>query len=518
MKKILFLCFSVLFTNFIYSQVTVNAPSSVEVGVNNNFGFTFLPKSSEYPSGSTSYKLTSWFINDGSSNMNNSGFGSYSNNSQSLTFYSISGSQIVNFPIKWEDTSNSLTSSISIKANVDYFIVNADGNTVPNGSRIHSSIHTVNINRIFPPTISSPTILSCCNNPVTFSASNFGTANVFNWTISGGTYTGSGSSITVTPVAGNGSVVASCVVSRSSGLSTYTRSSSRTVSRTARTATYSVSNPPVFTYTGSDYLCKGTGRVFSIAPQCGLQSVTWSAPNCTITGQGTINATITPNSTVANGSILDISASVSYDGGCNTQTQVTPFTVFDGGNTTPPLGTVSISANPPNVPLQNTSEWLTSFRMQKGTSINYGNGIFVLNPSVLQVESYGRTATVEVCYLNVCSGNQSCANFQVWVPGIANWNPYRMALTLDVNKIEPQKVNTVYPNPTNGLLTIVFDKSISGTYQIFDLTGRLIVQEGKINNQTELQLELSQKLISGTYILKVNTESNSFTDKIILNR
>lgn len=101
--------------------------------------------------------------------------------------------------------------------------------------------------------------------------------------------------------------------------------------------------------------------------------------------------------------------------------------------------------------------------MEKGTSINYGNGIFVLNPSVLQVEPYGRTATVEVCYLNICSGNQSCANFQVWVPGIANWNSYRMALTLDVNKIEPQKVNTVYPNPTNGLMTIAFEKNISGT-------------------------------------------------------
>ena len=64
MKKIIFLCFSVIFTNFIWSQVTVNAPSSVEVGLNNQFSFTFLPKSSDYPAGSSSYKLTSWFIND----------------------------------------------------------------------------------------------------------------------------------------------------------------------------------------------------------------------------------------------------------------------------------------------------------------------------------------------------------------------------------------------------------------------------------------------------------------------
>lgn len=143
----------------------------------------------------------------------------------------------------------------------------------------------------------------------------------------------------MTPEAGSGSVVANCIVSRSSGLSTYRRSSSRTISRAARSAAYTVSAPPVITYTGVDYLCKGSGRVFNIAPQCGLQSVTWSAANCTITGQGTINATITPNSTVANGSTIDISAVVSYIGGCSALTQVTPFTVFDGGNTTiPPAG------------------------------------------------------------------------------------------------------------------------------------------------------------------------------------
>jgi hypothetical protein len=457
--------------------------------------------------------------------MNNSGSPYYNDNSMSNTTISMGAVSNVFIPIKWEDNSNSTTDVIYITVNVQYREISS-GNWTSTEVYKYSATkngayylgYDVNINRIFTPTINSPMILSCCNLPVTFSATNFGTANVFNWSISGGTYTGSGSSITVTPAAANGSVIANCIVSRSSGLSIYTRSSSNTVSRTARTATYTVSNPPVFTYTGSDYLCKRSGRVFSIAPQCGLETVTWSAPNCTIAGQGTTTATITPNSSVANGSIINIFATVSYVGGCSTLTQVIPFTVFDDGNTTPPLGTVSVSSNPPNVHIQNTSEWLTSFTMQKGTSSNYNNGIFVLNPSVLQVESYGRTATVEVCYLNVCGGNQSCANFQVWVPGIAPWNPYKMENGKEKNKIESQKLNTVFPNPTSGLITIAFEKNVSGTYQIVDMTGRLIVQEGKINNQTELQIELSQKLKSGIYILKVNTESNSFTEKIILNR
>ena len=56
----------------------------------------------------------------------------------------------------------------------------------------------------------------------------------------------------------------------------------------------------------------------------------------------------------------------------------------------------------------------------------------------------------------------------------------------------------------------------SGNYQVFDSTG-ILVQEGKFDNQTELQIELSQKLKSGIYVLKVITETAVFTGKIILN-
>jgi hypothetical protein len=97
MKKILFLGISILFTNFIWSQqpnVVVNGPTTVEVGINNQYSFVFLPKS-DYPSSSTTYKLTSWFINDGSSNMNNSGYGYFNDNSQSLNTYGIGQSQIL---------------------------------------------------------------------------------------------------------------------------------------------------------------------------------------------------------------------------------------------------------------------------------------------------------------------------------------------------------------------------------------------------------------------------------------
>ena len=44
------------------------------------------------------------------------------------------------------------------------------------------------------------------------------------------------------------------------------------------------------------------------------------------------------------------------------------------------------------------------------------------------------------------------------------------------------------------------------------------MQEAKFDNQTELQIELSQKLKSGVYVLKVITDTTIFTGKIILNK
>lgn len=73
MKKIIFLCFSVVFTNFMLAQnVSVIAPTNVEVGLNNSFQFRFFPLNSSIHSG---YRILSWQISSGISNMNNSGNG-----------------------------------------------------------------------------------------------------------------------------------------------------------------------------------------------------------------------------------------------------------------------------------------------------------------------------------------------------------------------------------------------------------------------------------------------------------
>lgn len=518
MKKFLFLCFSVLFTNLIWSQqqdLTVSGLSSVEVGVNNPFTFTFSPTTQIpiVPTGSNpvvKYKLTSWFISSSSSNMNNSGQPYFNDNSQSLTYYSLGQSQSLNFPIKWTDNSNSLTDDINIAIYVQYFDTN---NNPIEGSKYYSKIQTINVNRIFTPTISSTPILSCCNAPVTFSASNYGTANVFNWLITGGTYTGSGSSITVTPSAGSGSVFASCVVSRSTGLSSYTRSNSVTVSRTLRTATFTGLFPEYPNNTQPfNYICKGGGgRQMSMATQCGLSTITWVAPNCTIVGQNTLTPTITPTSAITTGSSINIYAVVGFTGGCTATTPNVSFQILDGATAPVPAG--YFQATPNNGDICTADVFQMSFVSTNG----FNNGITTISPDFIggpgdPIHYKPTKATaITVCNKNLCTGLTTCKVFNVFPP--APCAPAaKIASTTTTAKL------IIAPNPTNGNLKITLPETLSGTYQVFDQTTSQIIQENKFDNQSELQIDLSQKLRNGIYVLKVITENNTFTEKIILNK
>lgn len=523
MKKIIFLCFSVVFTNFIWSQVTVNAPSSVEVGLNNQFSFTFLPKSTDYPSGSSSYKLTSWFINDGSSNMNNSGYGSYSNNSQSLNTYSIGQSQSLNFPIKWEDNFNSLTSNISIVANVSYYAVDTNGDTYLAGSRIHSSTYTVNINRIFTPTISSPVILSCCTTPVTFTASNYGTANVFNWSISGGTYTGLGSSITVTPNSANGVVSATCVVSRSSGSSSYTRTNSTAINRTPRTASFT---PNYSTTPPYNYICKGSvGLQMNMPSQCGISNINWVAPNCIISGQNTLTPTMTPTSAITTEDSINVYAEVTFTGGCSTTTPSISFKILDSNTAPTPQGYFTVTSS--NGGSLCTAE---TFDLSFVSTNGFNNGIttvsrvFLWGPGDELHYSNGSPTTVTVKNINLWSGLATSKTFSVYPPApCLNKNAKLVNNTKVVStiRVESQEVLAadliISPNPTTNNIKVMLPDYYSGNYQIFNFNG-ILVQEAKFNNQSELQIEMSQKLNKCVYVLKVITDTTIFSGKIILNK
>ncbi|NIF07686.1 T9SS type A sorting domain-containing protein [Chryseobacterium sp. Tr-659] len=91
---------------------------------------------------------------------------------------------------------------------------------------------------------------------------------------------------------------------------------------------------------------------------------------------------------------------------------------------------------------------------------------------------------------------------------------------LAVKEIQNSKGISIYPNPVRNEFTIKTpsDTNLSGitTVSIYDFTGKLISQENiNLNKQNTISAE---KLINGTYIVKVSSNSIDYSQKIIVSK
>jgi len=85
---------------------------------------------------------------------------------------------------------------------------------------------------------------------------------------------------------------------------------------------------------------------------------------------------------------------------------------------------------------------------------------------------------------------------------------------LGVNQYEQTNFPIIFPNPTNGILTLNFNKEVDATVLIYDVRGSLIQNE-RITRQSG-QIELLQE--AGLYFLKVISENVEMTYRIVLNK
>lgn len=86
--------------------------------------------------------------------------------------------------------------------------------------------------------------------------------------------------------------------------------------------------------------------------------------------------------------------------------------------------------------------------------------------------------------------------------------------TLAVEDAQKQNGITVFPNPTSGFVTIQNSKNSNlKNVEIYNVAGQMI-QKFNINNAKNASLDMSQ-LLNGTYILKVNSETESNSVKVI---
>tara|TARA_R110002110_G_scaffold90627_3_gene235453 strand:+ start:2245 stop:4986 length:2742 start_codon:yes stop_codon:yes gene_type:complete len=85
---------------------------------------------------------------------------------------------------------------------------------------------------------------------------------------------------------------------------------------------------------------------------------------------------------------------------------------------------------------------------------------------------------------------------------------------LGINALNLDSVS-LYPNPTQNVVTIVSPKTIVTSATVYDISGRK-VKEVNFNNQSNYQVDLSS-IKTGVYFINIATESGTITKRVIKN-
>jgi hypothetical protein len=94
---------------------------------------------------------------------------------------------------------------------------------------------------------------------------------------------------------------------------------------------------------------------------------------------------------------------------------------------------------------------------------------------------------------------------------VASTNDFTIS-NLNVNAFLNNKLN-IYPNPSNGMLHFDIDRILEdANLQIVDISGRIVFTNSNFNSNETINISF---LKSGIYIVKVNHEGKTFSQKII---
>ncbi|MXN92445.1 T9SS type A sorting domain-containing protein [Flavobacterium sp. Sd200] len=312
MKKKLFLWLSLcLFYNasvFAQQSISISGPSTVEVGVPQNYTFTFNPV---YPSNNgvqaDMYIITQWIVttdSNGGSNGTIPGYiGSTANQENYYSDPTYEGSNPKTVSIQWGNGSSSSSDNVTVKISGIYRKAST-GENIGYFTFQPQAVKQVTVQRIENPVIQGPSaIASCSQTNQTYTIANGSNSDIRLWSVTGATIIGSatGNSVLVQPnLMGNFNI--SCTVKRSGANPNYSKSSTKTVTRLPFTSAATITGASTFC-TSSSYTLNG------LLPN---QTVTWSlsglngvlssttGTSTTVTGVGNRNGDINLIATITN--------------------------------------------------------------------------------------------------------------------------------------------------------------------------------------------------------------------------
>jgi hypothetical protein len=374
----------------------------------------------------------------------------------------------------------------------------------------------VNVNIISQPTISGPSdIQECCVDFVTYTASGYQNANVFDWSInSGGTIVlDNGTSIVVQPSL-TSPISVDCQVSRQESVPDYNYGNSKNTTR-SQVVTPPIQGIPISK--GVEYLCLGDiyELFLDLDGFCGdIDEVIWTIPQgFEVQSIDDEVITIAPTQSMLYQS-FDIKAQLRMAGGCLATTVTHNVTIFQNGTPPTPQGYITVTSDPVNIdPCKDYALFFDFVRTD-----GFQNGIITISPKVfIGVPHHikGRTTIdVRVCYYNPCSDIEVCRTFVVNLPApcpdhprIANSStPIAESQKHDVVGIsnneeilEVQKVR-IFPNPTKGILHIDYPNEVPSRIRIMDMSGKVVLEKQKTQSNQVLNL---QNLAQGLYVVEV---------------
>jgi hypothetical protein len=557
MKKILIAAVMLFMSNFVSAQndsgsvglvTVINQPAAayLEAGINYNFTFEFKVTNFDYTSinsnGSStftavSYKIMSSLVYASDSDFNNSGSDSVSGSLVSQTIRNMGTSTTISAQIKWNGNSNSNPSLVGANALIrlysnsgsfiDRFISLGTGG---NWSGIGNG-KLINIATVKAPTIISSPFLKCCSSLVTIYASDSDFADVFDWNVTGATIV-SGLGTNVISVSQNQNstqnIIATCTVRRLSGLPTYTRTSSNSFSKLDRTANF-IATPDL------SYICLNNNvKTVTMDDQCGISSVVWTAPNCTISAETIANGkrtrTITPNANTVAGATITMFATVNFVSGCSAVTPTKSFVYYTNAAPPMPIGRVEFPlttyVDQNNVVQCMNPDKINPIFIQNqdinGNPINPNyvfNGETTVSPGLVlvrQIPCGGNYTPIQynytVCNVNPCTGVKACKVFRQNGPVcVAPCYNLKNAATNEKQK------EVIAPNPSEGNFSISLTEKSTGEYQIFNSYG-FQIQEGKFNDTNAVDVKFVEGLKADIYLINVVVGNQIYSEKIILKK
>ena len=142
---------------------------------------------------------------------------------------------------------------------------------------------------------------------------------------------------------------------------------------------------------------------------------------------------------------------------------------------------------------------------------NQGSNNFILADSTLSGSYNGSNITADLTGDNkidiVTTGTSFTAPFRA--PKIY----INQSVILSVNELNNEDFHlTLFPNPTNGLITIEINSTSQSAIEIYDLTGRLVLKESFFDTMHSIYL----KEAPGIYMVRLTINNQVYARKIQL--